>query len=414
MIFRMNIPSFLLAASGLFVAALQAGSPDYKEVGRGVKYQYLGEYGVERLDRIQTTELAEFSSFPMVYPPAGNPVKLYGVIYDTVIPEDNNRPTRVSGLIAVPQIKERTMPVLSYQHGTVFSRTGVPSSPEESMETRLMVARFAGQGYLVIAADYIGKGVSGEPDAWLVKDSTAQACVDMLLAARAVCADLGITPGDLFLSGWSQGSFGTSAFLRRLEEIGTPVKAAAMASAPNDIYTCFTRWIHVPSDLDVPWLVATAAMLVNSYEHYYDLPGLSRSAIKPEYWQAAHDLSSNAITWEQAEKLLPPKAKDLFQANFLERGSLVESRFFKQLQLNCSYNWRAKTPTHYYYGAIDEVVTPYMVQLPVEYEKTVGGAPATAISAGEKANHRGTFVFAVDDQKRWFDEIRGIPTVRGK
>jgi hypothetical protein len=103
----------------------------------------------------------------------------------------------------------------------------------------------------------------------------------MLLAARAVCTDLKVVPGELFLSGWSQGSFSTSAFLRRLEANGTPVRAAAMASAPNDIYLCFSRWIHVPSDLDVSWLVATAAMLVNAYEHYYDLPGLSRNTGKP-------------------------------------------------------------------------------------------------------------------------------------
>ena len=56
------------------------------------------------------------------------------------------------------------------------------------METRLMVARFAGQGYIVVAADYIGKGISNEPDAWLVQGATAQACLDMWLAAQAVCA----------------------------------------------------------------------------------------------------------------------------------------------------------------------------------------------------------------------------------
>jgi hypothetical protein len=103
---------------------------------------------------------------------------------------------------------------------------------------------------------------------------------------------------------------------------------------------------------------------------------------------------------------LPAKSRDLFQEDFLNRSSLVGSRFFKQLQSNCSYNWRAKTPTHYYYGAIDEVVTPYMVQLPVEYERALGGAQAQAIFAGAAANHRGTFLFSVNDQKCWFDELR--------
>ena len=74
--------------------------------------------------------------------------------------------------------------------------------------------------------------------------------------------------------------------------------------------------------------------------------------------------------------------------------------------MNRSYDWRFKTPTHYYYGQIDEVVTPDMVKLPVAYQATMGGAEAQAICAGEKADHRGTFLFAVKDQKQWFDEMR--------
>lgn len=393
----------LLALCGRVV---HASPNEFKAVSSGVKYQEIGDWSVERLNAILTTEVKKFSPFPVTYPPATNPVKLYKVVYNTVIPEDHNRPVQVSGLMAIPVVKATTLPVVSYQHGTVFSRTEVPSAPEESMETRLIVARFAGQGYIVVAPDYIGKGVSNEPDAWLVPGATAQACQDMWLAAQAVCADLRLTPGDLFLSGWSQGSFSTSAFLKRLETIGIPVRAAAMASAPNDIYLCVNRWIHVPSELDVHWLVGTAAILVNAYENYYDLAGLSTVAIKPPYWQTARDFYDNKITWEQAEKILPAKTKDLFQEDFLSRGSLASDRFFRQLQMNSSYRWRARTPTRYYYGQIDEVVTPYMVKLPVEYEQTLGGAPAQAVFAGEKADHRGTFLFSVNDQKKWFDELR--------
>ena len=215
-----------------------------------------------------------------------------------------------------------------------------------------------------------------------------------------------VTTTDLFLSGWSQGSFSTGAFLNLLETKGIPVKAAAMASAPNDVYLCLNRWIHVPSELDVQWLVATASMLVNSYENYYHLAGLGKLAIKPEYWQSAHDLYDNVITWEQAAKNLPEKTKDLFREEFINRSSPLANQFFQQLKMNNSYQWRFKTPTHYYFGQIDEVVTPYMVQLPVEYQKTLGGAAPTAVFAGEKANHRGTFMFAVKDQKEWFDSLR--------
>ncbi len=368
-------------------------------------YRQIGEYNVERLNQILTGERAAFSSFAVEFPKATNAVTLYKVVYDTVVPEDGNRPVKASGLIAVPQVEAQNLPVLFYQHGTVFSRDEVPSDIEKSAETRLAVAAFAARGYIVIAADYLGKGVSDEPEAWLVKESSAQVCVDLLAASRNVLADLKKKPAELFLSGWSQGTFTAAAFLERLENTGVPVRAAAFASAPNDIYLCVNRWIHVPSTLDVNWLTGAAALLIHSYENYYKLPGLAAAAIKPQYQQTARDLYLNRITWETAEKTLPFHVQDFLQPEFIARNSPAASLLFRQMQANRVYNWRFKTPTFYYYGDIDEVVTPYMVQLPVEYQKALGGTLPVAVAAGEKANHRGTFLFGLADQQKRFDAM---------
>lgn len=389
-------------------ANVARGEDDYKTLGGGVKYEAAGEYSVERCNQILTSELAEFSSFPIAYPAAKNAVRLYRVVYPTVVPEQNNRPLAVSGLIAVPQPVQGTVPIVSYQHGTVFSRSEVPSSPEESSETRLMIANFAAQGYVVIAADYVGKGVSNEGDAFVVKDATAQACLDMLSAARAVCADLHVPTGELFLSGWSQGAYNTLVFLRKLETLGMPVKATALAATPSDVYLLVNRLMNVSSELDVHWVVGVICLLVNSYEHYYGLPGLSQAAIKPEYWQAARDLYENKITWTEAEKRLPFKTKDLLTESFVASGSVVGNRFFRQLQENEAYCWRAKTPARLYYGQIDEVVAPHIATLPVKYQETMGGASMEAVFAGEKADHRAAFLFGIKDQKAWFDSLRAL------
>jgi len=382
-----------------------ASSPKWPDWSKSApSFQRIGEYSVERLNKILTEERAAFSGFAVEFPKATNAVTLYKVVYDTVIPEDGNRPVKASGLIAVP-VDVRHPPVLFYQHGTVFSRDEVPSDIEKSAETRLVVAAFAARGYIVVAADYLGKGVSDEPEAWLVKESSAQVCVDMLAAARSVLADLKKKPAELFLCGWSQGTLNTAAFLERLENTGVPVRAAGFASAPNDIYLCVNRWIHVPSKLDVNWLTGAAALLIHSYEHYYKLPGLAAAAIKPEYQQTARDLYLNRITWETAAKTLPFYVQDLLQPEFIARNSPAADLLFRQMQANRVYNWRFKTPTFYYYGAVDEVVTPYMVQLPVEYQKTLGGTLPVAVAAGEKADHRGTFLFSLVDLKKRFDAM---------
>lgn len=73
---------------------------------------------------------------------------------------------------------------------------------------------------------------------------------------------------------------------------------------------------------------------------------------------------------------------------------------------NQAYEWRSLTPARYYWGAADEAIAPYIATLPVKYQETIGGAEATAVFAGEQANHRGTFIFGVKDQKTWFDQLR--------
>jgi hypothetical protein len=43
--------------------------------------------------------------------------------------------------------------------------------------------------------------------------------------------------------------------------------------------------------------------------------------------------------------------------------------------------------------------------LPVGYQKIIGGAETVSVEVTGKANHRGTFVYAVADEKKWFDEL---------
>ncbi|MYL84675.1 hypothetical protein GTA51_16290 [Desulfovibrio aerotolerans] len=395
----------LALALFLSVLPLTAQAAPLAPVQPTTRYEHIGDYSVERLNTILTKELAEFSPFAISYPPAKNAVSLYKVRYQTVIPERGNTPTTASGLIAVPQVAHKNLPVVSYQHGTVFTKTAVPSHPEESMETRLMIARFAGQGYLVIGADYVGKGDSPEPDSYMVKDVTAQACLDMLYASREVSTALGLTQQNLFLSGWSQGAWATMQFRHKLEELAIPVAAAATASTPCDLYLLLTRWLNNPTSLDASWLPGTPLLFLFSYAHYYDLPGLSQAAIQEAYWPTANDLYTNTIDWTQASKTLPGTVKELLRPEFAAQSSMGDSRFYRVLQDNAAYRWRSATPSRYYYGKIDEVMPPYVATLPVEYTQTVAGAPAEAVYAGDKADHRGTFLFGVLDQKDWFDSI---------
>ncbi|MBS1516979.1 MAG: hypothetical protein JSS91_02730 [Bacteroidetes bacterium] len=395
--------TFLFFISSHLVGLHAQIKNDFTYTSSGTGYQYIGNYDLNRLNKILTKEASDFSGFEVTYPAAINSVKLYRVIYNSVIPEFSNRPTKASGLIAIPETGADKFPVVSYQHGTVFTKTDVPSFPEESYETRLMIAQFAGNGYILIAADYFGKGLSTEQDSYQVKESTQQACLDMLAASREILNELKINYGPLFLSGWSMGSWSTLLFLEKLESLDIPVTAAATACTPTDVFALENRWVHAPRKTDAVWLPGIMALQLNSYSVYYELPGLMESGIKQEYQQASLDFYQNKITFEDFYSKTTGKIVDFLKPEFIASSSLGESRYFQLIQENNSYRWRSRTPLNLYYGDSDEAVPEYIATLPVAYQQFFNGGKTSAIPAGKLADHRGTFKFAAGHQKLWFD-----------
>ncbi len=402
----------VLAFSLVSAAAGFAQTSDFVKVAGGIEYKLIGTYDLARLDRILGAELDEFmasstmpTEFRGKFPKARNAVKLYRVKYPSVVPEWNNRPVVASGLVAVPEGGGKTLPIVSYQHGTVFDRSYVPSNPENSMETRIMIARFAAQGYAVIGADYFGRGESDLPDSYLVKSSTQQATFDMLQASRAVLAALGHEPGKLFVSGWSQGGWATMAFLQKLEAVGVKVTAAAAASAPVDVYVTVTRWMNNPQPVDAAYLPGVLAIQLQAHENYHGLPGLAESAIRPEYLKAARDLYAGRIDYTAFFKLTPPKLADFLKPEFRATANVGEGGYWRVLEGNQAYRWRAVTPLRTYYGGKDEVTPIGIGMLPELAQGVMGGAPTKALDAGPIADHRAVYVHAVLDQKPWFDGL---------
>lgn len=392
-----------LRSHGLAAAAPHAVPGNTKHAG--ITVESIGSYSVDRLNEILTTELAEFSDFQISYPPAQNGVDLYRVTYPSVIPEKGNRPTTASGLMAVPNVDAKTLPVVSYQHGSVFGKDEVPSSPDNSMETRLMIANFAGQGYMVIGADYFGKGLSTEANSYIVKPSTQQACLDMLFATQMATADLGVEMGPLFVNGWSQGGWSALVFLNKLESIGIPVTAAAIASGPPDLYAMVNRWANNWQEIDAVYIAPLVSILLHAFEEYYGLPGFTTSAITPEYQEVARQLYFNEQDYNDLMSEFPAKLSDMLQDDFKAGLAAGNDRFSNLLQESHGYRWRMATPMRVYTGGIDEVTPLYIGQLPVGYQQVIGGATVEAVDAGPKADHRGVFLTSMADAKAWFDEL---------
>ena len=338
----------------------------------------------------------------MTYTPARNAVKMYRVTYPSVIPERNNRPTVASGLIAIPETTVKSMPMVSYQHGTVLGKHWVPSFPEESPETQLMIAQFAGQGYVVIGADYFGMGTSTEKDGYMVTASHQQACMDMYRASMNVLAKEGISVKELFLSGWSQGGVATMCFLETLEKNNIAVTAVGTAAAQCDGFVLVSGYLNHPRAIDATWVSAVLILTAFSYEEYYGVPGLAKALFTDEQYELARKIYMKEPYTEE----WPSDLHKLIRKEYFDPNYFASTAYCSLIQKLHAYRWQVKTNVRMYYGEIDECLPSDLARLPSMYQNALGNTTVSAISAGPDANHRGTFARAVPEWKKWFDSLQ--------
>jgi pimeloyl-ACP methyl ester carboxylesterase len=385
-----------LLCLALPAAAQQSGATP---VSSGVSYELIARWDVDKLNRILTTDTPGFFGVPVTYTPARNAVKLYRVRYSSVVPERGNRPILTSGLVAVPDTAETSFPMVSYQHGTVYGKEQVPSFPDQSAETQLMIAQFAGQGYVVIGADYFGMGDSKEPESYLVKGSQQQAPADMIVAGRAVLSALKLKDTKLFLAGWSQGGYVTMALLEKLEADRVAVKAAVTASGPTDGFATFYGFLGFPRKIDAAWIPTIFILAAFSYEEYYGVPGLAKALLTEE----SYDNARKAYLREKFDvAAIPTDLHKLIKPEFYDAQTFTDSAFGRLLAQNHAYRWIIKTPVRNYYGLTDEAIRIEIGKLPMTWQQAVGNDKVEAVPTGD-TSHRGTFATAVPQWKIWFD-----------
>ncbi|WP_244607048.1 lipase family protein [Bosea sp. CS1GBMeth4] len=338
-------------------------------------------------------------------------VDLHRIVTHTVVPETGER-LKVSGLLAVPVGVKGEVPLVSWQHGTILSFDQVPSNltrladpayeltdAADSLETLFNVQRFAGQGYAVVAADYVGKGPfrNGRGEGYAVKGVSVRTCLDMLAAGQEALRSLGLRPSKLFLHGWSQGALNTQWLHQALRANARPVAATAVASPFNDLNEAWSFWAGFQSfalpkgTTSYPalpsWISLCMIVALGSYELQYKLTGLLRSAIRPEF----HDMALKYWNDYRAE-FDPgkpfPTGSDLLVPGFFERATDDRnSAFLRQLAANRASYWDYDAPIRFHYGLADEAIHPAMVFRALSAGgKLAGGIPVAG------ASHRATFL----------------------
>jgi pimeloyl-ACP methyl ester carboxylesterase len=362
--------------------------------GKVTKIESLGEYS--KAAAVQMLQLAAL----------GHPVEttcgysLYRIHYKTNT--FDNSEVIASGLIAVPN-SDNIKGLVSYQHGTNASRSNSISTPSPA-EGLGLSSLFAGDGYVFVAVDYIGLGVSFDVHPYNHVKSTTNSIIDFLKIAEVVLNNLTNNSNhNLYLLGFSQGGSATAGVQRALERNNPTqlqLKAAAPIAGPYNL-----RGISIKNSIgkDVSSSLFYLGYLSNAYSVIYKKP-LS-SFIKKPYDALLPTWYDGSKESEFFDENLPKKVSDLFLEGFFSELKNNQNNWFTlALEENETYLWKPVSKVRFYYGASDEDVSPQESIQAHDYMKRIGGN--VEINNVGPFDHNGSLLQALPLIQTWFNSVK--------
>ena len=309
--------------------------------------------------------------------------------------------TLASGVMFLPQGVE-TMDLVSVQHGTALKRENTGSvNPLYAMDGIM----FAMSGFMAVAPDYIGLGVSEEIHPYLHAELTANAVVDMLRAARIYACDNDLDISDnLFLAGYSEGGYATLAAQKHIEADYTDefqLTAVAPMSGPYDLIGS-TRNLLSRETYDIP---AFLAYVVVAYDDVYGWNRLSDIFNEPyaSMFPAAYDGSQEL---GDVNDQLPSAIDDLFKTDFTTAFLAGQEVAIQQaLEDNTLLDWGPVAPVRLYHGTADSTVSMDNTLSAYASLQANGGTSVDLVTL-LGADHTGGFIPSMILAETWFDSIR--------
>lgn len=139
-----------------------------------------------------------------------------------VTPGAKGEASNASGVLLLPTGSTNctaAAPLVAYAKGTDVQKNRTLANPADG-ETGLLAAMYAGQGYAVVATDYLGFAKSGYSyHPYLHAASEATSVIDSIRAARNAAKVLNASlNGKVMLTGYSQGGHSSMAAHREIEK----------------------------------------------------------------------------------------------------------------------------------------------------------------------------------------------------
>lgn len=350
---------FLTLLTALVLAACGGGSAVGPATPTGMPGELQKAEAVNTLDAASIGKAAQQADSWFYGLAPRYAVKSYRLNYITTDADGNK--VLASGLVSVPVKPDGALsPMLSYQHATNFRNADAPSQKVLASEPP---AQLSAQGYIVVAADYVGFGAShGKPHPYMEATPTARAVIDMLQATRSWQQQNRISDnGQLFLMGYSEGGYASMAAHRLIQQTGGETLARLQGAVPG----------AGPYDVQA----ALDGLLARISADYPELAGLITS----------RNLSKlDATTRKRLRELMLLYVSHSNEADVSFRVDGIDRYLADDMQGLAMHNsvhagWAPTAPVYLFHGQADKTV-PYAASTSA-LQALQQGAPAVTLTS---------------------------------
>lgn len=322
-------------------------------------------------------------------------VTTYRITYKTK--DTDGKEIQASGALVIPTLAQGAsgVPMISYQHGTLSSESQAPSnfgSGTDSQLTTLM----ASLGYVAVAPDYIGYGVSKDlAHTYEHRQGLSQASLDFLRAAKEYFAKNNTTAWDkrLYLTGYSEGGYATMSLLKKMEEEASGEFNLRAVSAGSGAYN---KTAFMKSIINETTTTKTAgynrlyAWVLLTYNRIYGLNRPASYYFKEPY--ASQIPAAVKHVSDLGQLTINTNITNTFTDAFKKAvNDGTETGFLNAVKDNDVYDWKPKTPLWLYHGTADDLVPFFNSQSAAE-AMAARGATTVRLFPIPNANHEGGVV----------------------
>jgi len=400
---------FLLIAAVAVLLFTSCEKDDDEKVATGYLESYTEYVAPKSLAAADVKGYLEQSGQADLAAQAAYNIKIYKIKYNTAFEGDS---IVASGLVVVPvsEKKKDAFPIISYQHALMLSENDAPTVNPMGNITSL-AAYIASTGFIVIMPDYIGYGTGDSYEhPFMHKEYTTNSVLDFIRASKEFIATNKPckTNGNIFLSGFGEGSSATLSALSAIENdtiknADLKVKASTCSSGMYNLNR-FREWLLAQPKFDQPWYLA---YLLESFSHFEGSKIDYSLVFNEPYASMIPGLVDGTKTYEQMNDVFGTKSlNELLTVDFKDNEAFNTDTLYAGLKEVFTENsilaWKLKSKVAFYYGRNDNWIPNNQTVVIFDDFRTINGTSNIMITPLEGLDHETAIIPSLVGSVSWF------------